>query len=129
LNIPEWKVVLRFTDMWALDALRAAAIAQLDAQLGSDEAAERLQIACAYKVPNWNLPAVRQLVVRHAPPTAADIRILDPEILAQVLRIREINVIESSSKLYVFDSRELRYPLGDSAEDIIVDMFGPDTAQ
>jgi hypothetical protein len=130
LEFPEWKFVLRLADMWALDALRAAAIAQLDAQLGWDEATERLQIAYAYKIPRWIAPAVRQLVVRRNSLTAADIRALEPEVLAKVLAIRDINTTAASpDSPYLHGSGPIRYRLCENALEKLEEMFGADAAQ
>jgi hypothetical protein len=125
LDISAWKVVLRLADMWALDVLRAAAIAQLDAQLGQHEAVERLQLAYAFNLPNWIAPAVKQTIIRRPPLTAADMGLLRPELLASVLAIREVNLFNATHLVRSADGI-IQYPLCQEAEMRIEREFGAD---
>jgi hypothetical protein len=123
LNLPEWKAVLRLADMWALDGQRATTVAQLDAQLPATRAAARLQLAYTYKIQAWIIPAVQQLVTRRLPLTAAGIGLLRPEVLANVLAIRDANLFVATYLIQDADGRS-RYPLSDAAEKRIELEFG-----
>jgi hypothetical protein len=123
LELPAWINVLRLADMWALDSLRATAVAQLDAQLRVNRAEERLRLANKFKIQDWIIPAMRQLITRQPPFNAAVIGLFRPEMLAIVLALRETNLYKATRLISNADGFT-QYPLNSEVDKEIQLEFG-----
>jgi hypothetical protein len=93
-NMPaeEWVNVLRLASMWEMDALRAHVFSHLtkhfrEAQEEAD-AAIQVRAALDYDVVDWKLAGFYKLLARGSELSAADIRLLGPDLAAVVLQQR-----------------------------------------
>jgi hypothetical protein len=91
-NMPaeEWVNVLRLASMWEMDTLRAHVVGHLtkhfqETKVDAD-AAIQVRAALDYDVADWKLAGFFKLLARRSELSAADIRLLGPDLTAAVLQ-------------------------------------------
>jgi hypothetical protein len=88
----DWVAVLRISDMWQMDALRASAIEILTTLFDADTAALQLQVAERYSIKKWMYPAASKLIMRENILTCAEMQLLGYETASTVLCARDAHL-------------------------------------
>jgi hypothetical protein len=91
LNIGSWLDVLRLSDMWQIQELRAFTIAQLTTLFDEPHADGVVQFTSGttYHVDDWMLAGLEKLVKRAHPLSAGDMDLIDTTAAAFVVKHRE----------------------------------------
>jgi hypothetical protein len=116
-NMPaeEWVNVLRLASMWEMDTLRAHVVGHLTKHFQvtkvDADAAIQVRAALDYDVVEWKLAGFFKLLARRSELSAADIRLLGPDLAAAVLQRHhwiftqeKVNIMQSHVKI----SRDVR---------------------
>jgi hypothetical protein len=88
MTLPQWKHVLRVSDMWQMDELRDATLTSMERLFSDETTALKLRIALDTNIEKWKYPALVRLILRIDPLTADDIDTLGSTTSSHVLRIR-----------------------------------------
>jgi hypothetical protein len=92
LSVEEWVVVLELATMWEMDGLRAFAIISVEPlfKSGSGEHAVRqVRAGLDYRVDGWANIGAKRLITRADPLSTEDIALLDPALMALILKYRQ----------------------------------------
>jgi hypothetical protein len=94
LNLKEWLDVLRLSDMWDMQTLRASAVAQLTKLFkdGHGDKALQLPSGIKYNVDSWKLAGLETLICRSHPLSAADCDLIGSPLSAFIMQQREIHI-------------------------------------
>ncbi|KAF9073186.1 hypothetical protein BDP27DRAFT_1400351 [Rhodocollybia butyracea] len=84
----DWISVLKLSTLWEMDVIRAIAIKKID-RLNLDNPARKVNLAREYKIPDYCLPSLSQLIMRSASLSFQDLKWLGPECALNVASIRE----------------------------------------
>jgi hypothetical protein len=95
LRLKEWLDVLRLSDMWDMQTLRASTVVQLS-ELFEDwhdgDGALQLASGMKYNIENWKLDALENLIGRSHPLSAADCDLVGSPLAAFIMQQREIHI-------------------------------------
>jgi hypothetical protein len=119
MTLPQWKHVLRVSEMWQMDGLKESALASMEEVFTDQTAALKLRLARDYSMEAWKYPAISRLVLRDAPLSENDIDVLGSKSAADIMQIRELDIV-------------VRYENGDEswdstskdADELIHELFG-----
>jgi hypothetical protein len=117
MTLPQWKHVLRVSDMWQMDELRDATLTSMETLFSDETTALKLRIALDTNVEKWKYPALARLILRIDPLTADDIDTLGSTTSSHVLRIREADICKYGGSL----QRDI---ISTTANQLAVDLFG-----
>jgi hypothetical protein len=112
MPISDWKDVLRVADMWALDGLRQATIAQLEKMFTDTDMAWKLRLSVDYGIASWTHHAVERLVTRAASVSASDVDIMGADMVGRVLKIRDFNIRLSATSFSATNGFAAANPIG-----------------
>ncbi|KAF9073187.1 hypothetical protein BDP27DRAFT_1216148, partial [Rhodocollybia butyracea] len=85
-RIEQWISVLKLSTLWEMNAVRAVAIKKIES---FDDHARKIDIAREYKIPDYFLPALSQLITRPQPLSIEDLLYLGLMCCLKVASIRE----------------------------------------
>jgi hypothetical protein len=90
-TVQEWIVVLRLATMWEMEGLRAFAIDALETHFKSsgEHAASQVRAGLDHRVDGWASAGTRSLVCQADPMSTGDITMLEPAIVAMILKHRQ----------------------------------------
>jgi hypothetical protein len=90
-TVQEWIVVLRLATMWEMEVLRAFAIDALETHFKSsgEHAASQVRAGLDHRVDGWASAGTRSLVCQADPMSTGDITMLEPAIVALILKHRQ----------------------------------------
>jgi hypothetical protein len=119
MTLPQWKNVLRVSEMWQMDGLKESALASMEEVFTDQTAALKLRLARDYNMEAWKYPAIAGLVLRDDPLSENDIDVLGSKSAADIMQIRELDIV-------------VRYETGDEsldsttkdADEMIYELFG-----
>jgi hypothetical protein len=88
MTLPEWRHILRVSEMWQMDGLKESALVSLEELFTDQTAALKLRLAHDYSMEAWKYPAIARLVLRDDPLSKNNIDILGSKSAADIIQIR-----------------------------------------
>ncbi|KAG2015309.1 hypothetical protein CC2G_008592 [Coprinopsis cinerea AmutBmut pab1-1] len=88
LSKEEWAAVLKLADMWQMKPIKALAVEHLVQDL-SEDPVTRVVLGKKHHVPEWIIPAYKQLIKREEPISPKDLEGLGVEIALKICAMRE----------------------------------------
>ncbi|KAL1746668.1 hypothetical protein HDZ31DRAFT_61989 [Schizophyllum fasciatum] len=101
LSKEQWIGVLKLSDLWMMDKIKALAVDALSPSL-SDDPVTKVVLARAYQVPDWYYQGICKLVQRLKPLGAEELLRLGPPLAMKICELRECLVFRESTPSGVY---------------------------